>query len=346
MRSSSLVAVLVWILADVSRALACGPVEYSYTIEDISPADGTTGFARDGAVLLTVRQHIVSDIRDRGTVIVRVAKLSNSTDTEVAGQLDTLEHDTRMTWRPTTPLDADTTYQLTVSVQGSDGEPLDGPQVSTFTTSDVLSSELTLEGELRAALRAGEADVCAPCASNCGCDCEVVGRRPALYADVQLPRVRGGFDAYDYRAWLILTDQQPRTFDGPGEGTRRADSHVVNLMRYLHVDEDTAQVTMEIPDESEPYPACFAFNAWDPAGHWRSAAPLCVPADEIEAAFEDASPAGDGCSVAAPSGAGRRSLGATWWLGLGLFVVAAVGRRARARRLSGSHKPPRRRSAR
>src|SRR5262249_39825851 len=93
-----------------------------------------------------------------------------------------------------------------------------GPTTSTttFTTSGQLAPDLQLSGALHASLRAGMAPI--QRCDSCGRDCMVIGERPALFADVVMPTVSGGFDAYGYQALLTFNDDSRPVFDGPGEG--------------------------------------------------------------------------------------------------------------------------------
>ncbi len=287
MRMAWLVAVFAVWLASADRVLACGAEVAPYlTIESVSPPEGVTGVVRDGAITIAFR--LWPGIGGSSQYSVHVSR--HDDDAEVLGVLDPSTPYARFVhWRPLQPLAANTSYRVAVDVQSTPELPsqITGLQSlsSTFTTSNELAPALELIGDLEIQLHASSAAI-TRCDDPCGYDCKVVSARPALYARVTEPQVRGGFDWFGYSKWVQISDREPVSYDRPGEGKR---SSVSTFSPGYYIDSETSPSrwsTIEIPrPEGGQADICLAFNAWDAAGHWRSAKPVCVEASKVEAAF-------------------------------------------------------------
>ncbi|HKP59573.1 MAG TPA: Ig-like domain-containing protein [Polyangiales bacterium] len=190
-----------------SRALACSATPSPYlTIEAIEPADGSTGFPRNGAVGVALKFWPVTDDRDSGQLQVRVSVADSGESVE--GIVNKFSQASALaTWTPNAPLRANTRYRVevtTIATRRPSGATGQTTATSTFTTSDALAPQLELVGTLRATLRQGVADLlkCGPCGQ-----CMKIGERPALLADIELPVIQAGFDKYGYQAWFTLNDK-------------------------------------------------------------------------------------------------------------------------------------------
>jgi MYXO-CTERM domain-containing protein len=278
---------VVWLSAESARACGAQP-EPNLTIESVAPADGARGFPRNGAIQIQLKLSPVDlnvEEPDHSVLTIRVSRVADGV--ESPGTLDTfLKSWGIVTWSPNEALLANEQYRIEVSTTPQPRADIEGAtsSITTFTTSDAFSPELVLEGALRASFRVGVAPLheCGPCGT-----CTEVGKRPALFADVEMPTVSGGFDAYGYSAWLTLNDAAARMFDGPGEGKPRRASMVVDLMTQLTPQPGTSnKATIEVPVEDSPYDACFGFNVWDPIGHSQSAQSICVRAAQLDSALD------------------------------------------------------------
>ena len=333
MRSLATLAVgLVWLRA--TTALACGstPAPF-YTVESVSPSDGQESVVRDGAIEFRLRPW--ESEQDEGhELVIRVKRMRD--DAEVAGVEDRMHLDDGiLRWAPRTALDPHETYSVELTTSAHPREGIAEPHAiaTTFTTSDALAPALQLRGAVGVSLRPGNAPK-RDCKDVPLCrECPTVGERAALYADVQLPSVSGGFPDYGYSSWLTLSDAEARTFGGPGEGEASDRAELVNLLFYqrLTAHDEPTTVSVEIPREDVPYEACFGFNTWDAFGHAQSAEPACVSASKIEEAFAelDRSEVVGGCSVGRLTGVG----GSHWF---SIWIVVAVARLASRRQRSTS----------
>jgi len=277
---------VVWLSADSARACSAQP-QPNLTIESVAPADGAQSFPRNGAIQIRLKVWPVDlnvEESDHSVLTIRVSRVADGV--EPPGTLDTFHRFWGIaTWSPSEALLANEQYRIEVSTTAQPRADIEGAtsSITTFTTSDAFSPELVLEGALRASFRVGVAPLleCGPCGM-----CTEVGKRPALFADVEMPTVSGGFDAYGYSAWLTLNDAAARVFDGPGEGDSPRASTVVDLMTQLTPQPGTSnKATMEVPVEDNPYDACFGFNVWDPIGHSQSAQSICLSAAQLDAAL-------------------------------------------------------------
>ena len=316
-------------------AHACGPQLPAYaTLVSISPSDGTENFPRDGAVGVRVKRWVSQSTPD-AAVEIRLVRADDGA--EITGYVSGLTSISGViAWAPNEPLEANTRYRIEVRTTPTPRADIDAPTIgsSTFTTSDASSPPIRLEGALGAKLFEGTAPV--KRCEMCG-ECKVIGERPALYAEVEVPRVLGGYAELGYQAWLTLNDAAAATFDGPGEGKKSRGSSIVDLATFLELEADETEprrVTIELPRESTPWEACFGFNAWDRSGHAEHAEPLCIPARELESAFEalDAEqnptePEAHGCAVAFVG----RALGVAdvIWLAATLFLALLGARTLR-----------------
>jgi MYXO-CTERM domain-containing protein len=268
---------------DAARALACGIPEEPYrTVDSVEPSDGSNGFPRDGAVRIQLKpwpQHT-----QNGMLSVQVSRVGDAE--AVAGKLEQWLPD-QYTWAPDEPFAANTQYRVEVTTTTEPFADVDAPTMSstTFTTSDERVPDLRLATELHVSVHRGTAPkLDYSGVSDCAEPAPVIGERPALIAEVELPRVSGGFDAYGYKAWLALNNDAATTFRGPGADGRMAPgAGMVVLGRSVDPKVDRV-VSFEVPLEDVSYAACFAFNAWDAAGHW-GADSFCVPADELDPEF-------------------------------------------------------------
>lgn len=281
-------------------ALACPASNPPYaTIAAIEPADGSLDFPRNGAVRVAMKLWPVVDARDSAQLHVRVSIADGGGSVEgVVNTFPSLSG--YVTWTPNEVLRANTRYRVEVTTTTRPNPDFAGPTTatSTFTTSNERAPDLELVGGLRVTLRHGLVDVskCGPCGM-----CTKIGERPALLADVELPVVQGGFDAYGYQAWFTLNDRSAPMWIGPGEG-KLDGQHSVVLSKFLQPTAGMRNfVTQELPVEDHSYTACFGFNAWDPIQRSKSADSVCIPASEIKAAFAalDAMPEDAGVSPGA-----------------------------------------------
>lgn len=284
MRLSVLLLVAALTASHAQRAHACSINPPYLTIEALAPANGTVGFPRDGAITLRLKEW-ASD--GRGMSVLEVRVVTQTSGAAVSGDLDRtfrFEGDW-ITWRPRTPLQANTQYRVDVMITSTTlPTSVTGPASATaiFTTSDQLSPPLQLDGSLRAQVRPGTAPrlKCGPCGN-----CTKIGERPALLADVAAPRIEGGYDAHGYAAWLSITDRTGPVFDGAGDG-RLEGEHSVVLSQFLNIQPRAIHaLTLEIPRPDPITDICLGWNVWDAAGHAKSAQALCLSAEQLEAAF-------------------------------------------------------------
>jgi hypothetical protein len=277
---------LFWSHATV--ALACSATGTLYwTIDAIVLGSDSSAFARNGAILVRLTLAAVTGGRDTFEPKVKVIQMSDGREAD--GSLNIGADHLTMTWVPKSPLMAATEYRVDVSTTSNPLPEIPGPTSLSmmFKTSNELAPELSLSGELSVRLRRGTApaEYCNPCGAS---GCAGTREHPAVYADVELPVVTKGFESYGYEAWLWLSDRQPRTFHGPGEGVR-AGEEMVSLGTHLTLlPGERRTIAVEIPDERMPWDGCFAFNVWDPVGNWKSAAALCLSADALAAVTADA----------------------------------------------------------
>jgi hypothetical protein len=311
----SLVAIAI-VGLHAPRALACSTTPSPYaTIDAVEPADGSTGFPRNGAIRVTLNLWPVTDSNDSAQPEVRVSVAD--TDERVEGVVNLFTRDSGyITWVPNVPLRANTRYRIDATTTTLPRDGFDGPThvTSTFTTTDALAPDLELIGGLRATLRRAVVDSlqCGPCGM-----CNKVGERAALLADVELPIVQAGFDPYGYQAWLSFNDESAPVWNGPGEG-KLTGEHEIGLGRFVRPAAGMRNtVTQELPIVSRAYTACFGFNVWDPIGHSKSAESVCIPASEVGAAFaaldseRESNAADAGVNLAMDAGtAGAAGLGA------------------------------------
>jgi len=277
---------VAWLSADSARACSALP-EPNLTIESVAPVDGASGFPRDGAIQIRLKLWPIDPNVGEAHPSVLTVRVSRVADgLEPPGTLDTFHRSWGIiTWSPSEALRPNEQYRIEVSTGEQPHAGVEGAtaSITTFTTSDAFAPKLVLEGTLRASYRVGVAPLLEY--GPCGMSTEV-GKRPALFADVEMPTVRGGFDAYGYTAWLTLNDAAARVFDGPGEGKSPRASMVVDLMTQLTPQPGASnKATMEVPLEDKPYDACFGFNVWDPIGNSQSAQSICLSAAQAEAAF-------------------------------------------------------------
>jgi hypothetical protein len=287
MRLSSIVLGLLVVCFRTGTVHACEPLTGFYaTIADVSPSDGSDGFARNGAIRIAIK--IWPETGQQVGVDASVVVTALPSNAVISGVLDASQLASGvMSWSPEQPLLANSQYQVVVQTTHTSRANIAGRTTisSTFTTSADLAPNLTLAGALRVTLRVGTAQIparCDPCGINCTA---AASERTALYADVEIPKVSGGDAADGYRAWLTLNDGVTPQFAGPGKG-KAVGWNTVNVLTYVEPSGDDMQtVTVELPRESAPYEACFGFNAWDLARQSQSADPICVSKEEVAAAF-------------------------------------------------------------
>lgn len=289
-------------------SLACGasPNEY-FTFEAgaATPADGASGVPRNGAVLLEGTAWVNDP---PGPLMLAVTVVEQATGSEVSGQALNWSYDPAVVaWSPLEPLKSETAYALTAKIEEAESTPPEGVDGATsltmaFTTGTSLTPDLALDGSIAAELEPYEADV-EECTAMCA-PCTVVGKRSALGARISLPAVSGGFESGGYRAWLWLSDETPRQFEGPGDGF--SGGEMVGMGESLAVEPgEHASVFIEIPEEDAAYRPCFAYNVWDAAGRNVVAESLCLEAvkpSEYLAALEGEGGGAGGSGGAAGSG--------------------------------------------
>ena len=297
---------LVWFAA--LRALACGSSLQPYlSIHSIMPADGGTGFPRDGAILIELDAWDTPQ-SEYSTVEVTVARVDDGAIAagEVRGWGLGEEHN--YLWRPSEPLEANAEYRVDVSVTNEPAADIAAPLTSstTFTTSDALSPALRLEGELAVALRVGTVQDCSE-RNDCGGCVDAKRDVPALLADVDLPAVTGGFDAYGYEALLFLDDDGPHIIE-PGKPFGFAVSAQTMFDATV-----PKRISVQVPALGEPYVPCFAFAAQDSIHGLQNAAPLCLDELDVESMLQASDGGTAGPSTDAPDAggtqAGPRSIG-------------------------------------
>lgn len=307
MRFLWLVSCLLLVIGMPQRVYACAAVPNPYyTIESITPSDGTSDIPRDTVIALQLKIW-AGDAVGMSTVDVRVTAVASGE--AISGALDAENSlaDTRY-WKPSTLLQPNTQYRVEVTIE-STNPPANvqgaNKRTASFTTAANASAPLKLDGSLHATLRSGtlpvlDCGICGPC--------QQTGERRAVVADVEAPRVSGGLESLGYQAWLTLTDRAAPTFDGAGEGQLDGE-HSLSLSQFVHPQPGAANELMfEIPREDPNTDVCFGWNAWDAAGQWQSAAPLCIKATDVDAAFAQlAASAAAGATAPEPPAAGASS---------------------------------------
>jgi hypothetical protein len=331
---------MTW-LVGTSSAHACGATPAPYlTVSAILDGQTDLTLPRDAAVLVTLKSWPAlgdSDSPNSPSVTVRNQRtgdmVAGSFTRWYAGAADTY------VWSAREPLAANTQFQIEVVTTSEPRNDIDAPIMmrADFRTSDALSPPLELVGALQASLRVGTAEYTQCAVTNdCGggSDCKTLSR-PALYADVTLPVVSGGYDALDY-VGVLATSDAARSFAAPGEGVRTGETLFDSLDYQMLRAGSVHSVSVELYAEGVPYTPCFSLNVWDSAQHWHSPTALCLPSVDVEArlglAADGGGPAASahgGCSVA---GGGGRAFSRGWWLALcPLGIVRCAKRTARGR---------------
>ena len=262
------------------RAQACGAsLTPSYTIAAVSPSSGSTAVARDAGIII------------RGTPSFAEAGPTSFADV----QLIDVESDARVPLRdvswasfegseatmavhPVEPLGAQRDYRVEVTPIAPEAGSLDARVfISSFTTSDALLEPLVLSGDIELTLRGGEADILGDC-SRCGGECDVVGTRRALLADVRLPAPSGGQGLY--RGILHFSDHTPVRVSGSDVtdyDRSAAEPQEIHLTQGVALEPGQAlSLEQEVIEEAFAYAGCFTFVVWDPAGHTAQTS-ACLP---------------------------------------------------------------------
>ena len=197
---------LPWLRPELASACGSQPVQY-LTIREVTPADAAAGFLRDGVILIALEPTVGPSQASTAEVVV----LRTDGDEVVEGALRGwgVGDQYQMIWQPLIPFAADTEYRVQVSISPALTE-VDGllESSTTFTTSSALAPALTLEGEPSVTLRDGTAPDCTN-RNNCGGCIPADHELPALYADVDLPVVAGGFADNGYELTLLVDEDSP-----------------------------------------------------------------------------------------------------------------------------------------
>jgi hypothetical protein len=284
-----------WLTSAV--ALACGSVPPSYfTIAAIKPADGTTGFALDGAVRVELVDTWVYDVDGTYQPNTRITVTRIDTDEVVPGTIGGFGVGYNPMWLPDESLAANTQYRIDVVTADEPRTDIDGPIAgsSTFTTGDAPSAPLALDGDLRVVgVRAGKAQECTSW-NDCG-DCAPDREIPVVYVDVELPKVSGGFDEYGYGAWVSPLEgdgliHYSRVFSAEGADWRQFPSEV------------PAHWTGLLSPLGHPYVPCFELRVLDSLKHELTASGCLDHAVDVEALLHP-----DAGSSEPPSQSGERS---------------------------------------
>lgn len=265
-----------WLSA--SDALACGAaLRPYYTIRSIAPTDGSVDVPRDAAIVIVLDTWDTGQDEQGGIASVSVTRISSGEVMAGSFQGWGRAEDDKYVWRPDAPLAPQEQYRVdVVSMQPARAE-ITGPSTmsATFTTSDDLAPPVVLEGELHATLHVGTTSTCSSRNSCGGCIPSSEVEVPALYADVELPRVTGGLGDHGYGAWLLLTDS-PRAVapgDPHGEVLGQVDLFEPALPE---------RATIRIPGQSGAFVPCLSFTVFDAALHYGTGS-LCLDEVDVEA---------------------------------------------------------------
>lgn len=267
-----------------ARADACAGSPWpTYTITALSPSAGSSGVARDAGIMVAGVPSI-----QIGAVLPFADVELIDTGTDEAVPLAALAwfslrgSDLTMAVHPAEPLAPLHAYRAEARLR--DGVGNGAPFVSDFTTSDALLEPLVLSGELGLSLRGAEVDVVD---SVCGGAGPVVGKRRALFADVQLPAPSGGQGVYV--GFLDFSDNAPLRLDtgDPSDNDEpEAASHNLRDVKVVNIEPGQAlTLGQEVFEEDFAYAGCFNFGVRDPAGHVVQTS-RCLPSlspDEVRA---------------------------------------------------------------
>ena len=158
---------------------------------------------------------------------------------------------------------------------GSSTESAAAPVVSGFTTSDVLLDPLALNGEIGFSLRGAEVDVLDD--NTCGPG-RVIGQRPALFADVQLPAPSGAQGVFV--AVLYFSDDAPlriNPYDSTDYDRAELEAHQVYDMQVVNIQAGQAlTLEQEVLGRDFAYAGCFTLVVTDPSGQAAQAS-RCLP---------------------------------------------------------------------
>lgn len=262
------------------RAHACGAsLTPSYTIAAVSPSSGATSVARDAGIIIRGAPSFAeagpTSFADVQLIDVESDALVPLRDVSWAS----LEgSEATMAVHPVEPLAAQREYRVEVTPIAPEAGSLDARVfITSFTTSDALLEPLVLSGDIELTLRGGEADVLGDC-SRCGGECDVLGKRPALLANVRLPVPSGGQGVY--RGILHFSDHTPvrvSTSDVTDYDRSAAEPHEIHLTQGVALEPgQTLVLEQEVFEETSAYAGCFTFMVWDPAGHTAQASG-CLP---------------------------------------------------------------------
>lgn len=120
-----------------------------------------------------------------------------------------------------------------------------------------------------------------------------MSERAALYVDVTLRGVRGGFDAFGY---LVTLRAEEDTRARAVQGSRFEFSATVALRP-----DEVQTVTVELPALGRRYAPCFDVSVRDAAGHTIAAPPLCLEQIDVEAEIAESSEPADSEDTEQPS---------------------------------------------
>jgi hypothetical protein len=262
-----------------ARADACSGVPWpTYTITSLSPNPGSSGVARDAGIIVAG----VPSFQSGAVVLFADVELIDSATDEAVplaafAWFSLRGSDLTMAVHPAEPLEPLHAYRAEARLRGGFGNG--APFVSNFTTSDALLEPLVLSGELGLSLRGAEVDVVD---STCGVAGPVVGKRRALFADVQLPVPSGGQGVY--LGVLDFSDHTPLRFndDDPSDDG----FHEIRDLQAVNIQPGQAlTLEQEVFEEDFAYAGCFNFAVTDPAGHVVQTS-RCLPSlspDEVRA---------------------------------------------------------------
>ena len=256
-------------------AHACGTSASALPIRTITSIDvGAEPVLLNGVIELEIKTYPGNyDSESSPQLMVEVTKAEDGA--VIAGELGF--GDAHTYWHPSALLEPYTEYTILVVTDTTPRPDLDGEisMTASFTTGKSVAPALALEGSLETSLHIDRVGVTqCEILNDCGARrCDEVGTRNALFVDLKFPAVSGGFEGPGYSSVLLLDENTPDTFHGPGETQNGG-----GIVHYVAVRSDQrGKLSIELFDQGHPYAPCFALNVWDVAGNWISPKPLCLP---------------------------------------------------------------------
>jgi len=283
------------------------------------PADGATGAARDGALLLTYDPPSLPDLQAGSCSAITaddIHVVEAGSGTRVSGTLvpwaDNCAAMPVFAWRSDGLLAANQEYQVDVAFQDRNAT---SPQTwsSSFTTGDSTLPALSTSADVVATL--GELEVVsvayacmqpAMCGGGGGC---IIEDRTVLQARVNgLDSIRGGQSDSGYAVTATLTADTPASFSGPGRSDISSGSTAYKdeQLAYLELGAPGSLV-VRIPETDEPHVPCVAVNIWDAAGNSLQPTPTCFESLRVNDDNAGGAGAGGAAGEGGSAGAGASS---------------------------------------